>query len=257
MIECDVFLKSKRKIAKDVYELEFATEHLPDIQCGQFVNLSVPDRFDLTLKRPFGIFGYDSANNTFKVGITVVGQGTNALVNMRKNEKISATLPLGNGFILNSNHKKVVLLGGGAGIFPLLAVYQNYPKSKFYTFLGFKDKAHACLINEFQSVSESINISTDNGSLGYCGYITDLLKEDLDKIKPDIILACGPVGMFRALKKVVMDKDIEVKISIEERMGCGIGACLVCACKIQEGGAIHNKRVCKDGPVFDLGEVIL
>lgn len=257
MVEGNVVLIKKRKIALDIFELEFAADNLPKIQCGQFVNLQIPCRPDLILKRPFGILDYDLAAKTFRVGITVVGSGTAALTKMKKGEVIKATYPLGNGFILNENHNKVVLLGGGTGIFPLFCVKKNYPKAKIYSFLGYKDKAHSFLTEEFKNISKEIFITTDNGTLGDKGFITAKLAEKLDRINPDIILACGPVNMLRALKKVVIDKNIEVKISVEERMGCGIGACLVCACKTSENGEIRNKKVCKDGPVFDLNEVIL
>lgn len=257
MIETDVVVKSKRKIAQDIYALEFTAQTLPEILCGQFVNLQVPNRTDLILKRPFGIFDFNEEEKSFKVGITVVGNGTEALSKLRKGNVIRATFPLGNGFYLYEKHQRVVLLGGGAGVLPLFSVKKSYPNLKFYSFLGFKDKAHSFLTEDFKSFSKETFVTTDDGSLGEKGFITQKLSENLGRINPDIILACGPVNMLRTLKKVLDGINIDVRISVEERMGCGVGACLVCACQINNNGEILNRRVCKDGPVFDLNEVIL
>ena len=256
MIETEVRLKAKKSIAKEMFCFEFETANLPDIIPGQFVNLMVPNRPDLILKRPFGIMDFDKQKNTFKVALAVVGEGTKSLAEMKIGDKIKATLPLGNGFSINFFNKKIVLIGGGSGIFPLHSM-RNYPDLELYSFLGFKDKEHSFLTPEFKDISKGMYISTEDGSIGEKGFVTDILEKNIDGICPDLILACGPLNMLKALKKIITKRHIITQISIEERMGCGVGACLVCACKILADNKISNKRACLDGPVFNINEVIL
>ncbi|MCL1901617.1 MAG: dihydroorotate dehydrogenase electron transfer subunit [Firmicutes bacterium] len=256
MIETEVKLKSKKNIAKGIFCLEFETHGLPDILPGQFVNLTVPERPDLILKRPFGIMDFDKQRNMFKIAFAVVGEGTKSLSEMKTGEKTKATLPLGNGFFINFFNKKVVLVGGGSGIFPLYSL-KNYPELELYSFLGFKSKEQSFLTAEFNDISKEVYISSDDGGVGAQGFVTDLLEKKIDEICPDLVLACGPNNMLKALKKIILKRHIITQVSVEERMGCGIGACLVCACKILENNKISNKRACFDGPVFNINEVIL
>ena len=256
MIETEVKLKGKKNIAKGIFCFEFETSNnLPDIVPGQFVNLSIPNRPDLILKRPFGIMDFDKQKNTFKIAFAVVGEGTKSLSAMKAGEKINATIPLGNGFSINFFNKRVVLVGGGSGIFPLYSM-KNYPELELYSFLGYKNKESSFLTSEFNDISKEVYISSDDGTIGEKGFITDILEQKIDGICPDLVLACGPSNMLKALKKIILKRHIITQVSIEERMGCGIGACLVCACKILENNKISNKRACFDGPVFNINEVI-
>lgn len=257
MTEANLIVKSKRKLAQGLFTLEFTDENLPDIRCGQFINLEIPNRPDLVLRRPFAVLDFNKSEKSFKIGINIVGSGTLELARAKKGDILKATYPLGNGFVLGEKHQKILLLGGGTGLFPLFCVGKSYPDLKLYSFLGYKDRDRYFLAEEFKSFSKETFITTEDGSFGEKGFITDILSHNLDRIMPDIILACGPINMLRSLKKMIGDKKMDVKISLEERMGCGVGACLVCACMINHNGGILNRRVCKDGPVFDLGEVIL
>lgn len=258
MTETIFTVTENKKLCTGIFKLTLKTDNLEEINCGQFINIEIPGRKDLLLRRPFAICGFDSSKNTLAVCFRVVGTGTQQLAAVTAGEKLRGTYPLGNGFNLSSNHKTVALIGGGAGIFPLLSVFKCYGDRKIHTFLGFKNRENAILIEEFEKYSKEVLISTEDGSLGASGYVTDSLKRNIDRIKPDIILACGPAEMYKSLKAALKGyPDIPVLISLEERMGCGIGACLVCACALQGRDGLYNKRVCRDGPIFNLNEVVL
>lgn len=258
MLETTLTIINNEKLCESVYKMTLKAEEFENIKCGQFINISIPGRNDLLLRRPFAVADYDKNSKTVTICYKTVGEGTKQLSLAKGGEIVEGTFPLGNGFTLNESHKTVILLGGGAGIFPLLCVRKCYPDKKYHTMLGFKSKCDIILKKEFESFSKETLLCTEDGSYGACGFVTDSLKRNIDRIKPDIILACGPTGMLKALKSAMKDHgDIPALISLEERMGCGIGACLVCACKINESGAVKHKRVCKDGPVFNLNEVEL
>lgn len=246
-------VKSVKLIAQNVYELTVTLpETAGEIKGGQFLNISTGDGSRL-LKRPLGIVKADGLNIT--VCFQVKGEGTVALSKAQAGDKLAVLLPLGNGFNIPKSAKNVVVLGGGVGVFPLLPVVNGNKDKKFYTYLGFRNKDCACLLNEF-SVSEKLTVVTDDGSLGEKDNAVSAYLKQADKVPADLIIACGPPVMLRALKAQLKEKNIKTPclVSLEERMGCGIGACLVCVCKKSDGG---NARVCKDGPVFDINEVEL
>ncbi len=169
-------------------------------------------------------------------------------------EKLSVLMPLGNGFYVSDKEKKVAVVGGGVGIFPLIAAIRAYSKNKqVYAYMGFRNRSAVCMEYEMAR-GEKLVVATDDGSVGFHGTSVQAFMQDVDEIRPDVVLACGPTPMLRALKTAVKDRDIPVYVSLEERMGCGIGACLVCVCDKTDGA---HARVCKDGPVFEIKDVVL
>lgn len=236
---------SNIKIAESFYRIQLQGDKKP-FQAGQFINLSVGNDNGMILKRPISVF--DVEGDVITLIYEIRGKGTKALSEMTLGE-LDAIYYLGNGFELYDNERKVMLIGGGCGVAPLYYVMKQYPDKEYYSYLGFADKDKAILIDEFEKLSHT-EVTTDNGTYGKCGYVTQYALSEIDKIKPDVILACGPRPMLKELLKV---KDARVLVSVEERMGCGIGACLVCVCETKDG----NKRVCKDGPVFDIKELVL
>jgi dihydroorotate dehydrogenase electron transfer subunit len=258
MVETLLTVLKNEKLCEDVFKMTLKAEEFAEIQCGQFINVQIPRRGDLILRRPFALTDFDKNKKTISFCYKIVGEGTKELSVVKEGTAFMGTFPLGKGFILNESHKTVILLGGGAGIFPLLCVNKCYPEKKYHTMLGFKTKSGVILKEEFEKFSKETLICTEDGTEGASGFVTDSLKRNIDRIKPDIILSCGPVPMLKALKAAMKNYPlIPVLVSLEERMGCGIGACLVCACRINENGVIKHKRVCKDGPVFFLDEVEL
>lgn len=253
MKELVASVKEVKKIAENTFSLTVTLpESAGEIKGGQFLNISTGDSSRL-LKRPFGIV--ECVGNDVTVCFQVKGEGTVALSNSKVGDKFSVLLPLGNGFDIPDSAKNVVVLGGGVGVFPLLPVVRGNADKKFYTYLGFRNKNCACLIDEF-NCGEKLTVVTDDGSLGQKDNAVNAYFKEIDKVPADLIIACGPPVMLKALKQKLKESGVKTPclVSLEERMGCGIGACLVCVCKKSDGS---NARVCKDGPVFDINEVEL
>jgi dihydroorotate dehydrogenase electron transfer subunit len=186
----------------------------------------------------------------------VKGDGTRRLTERKAGEQLAVLLPLGNGFNLPESAHNIAVIGGGVGIFPLISVIRAYKGQKrFDSYIGFRNKEAVCLLDELQK-SDSLTIATDDGSVGMKGNAVQAYFAATETPKPDCIIACGPPIMLKVLKQKLVEAgdDTPCFVSLEERMGCGIGACLVCVCGKTDG---TNARVCKDGPVFDINEVVL
>ncbi len=246
-------VKECKNIAENVYSLTVTLpESAGEVKGGQFLNISTGDNARL-LKRPLGIVKVEGADVT--VCFQVKGEGTIALSKAKCGDKLAVLLPLGNGFNVPETAKNIVVLGGGVGIFPLIPVIATNPNKNFYSYIGFRNKNCVCLLNEFDK-STKLTVVTDDGSYGEKDNAVNAYFKDKQNVKADMIIACGPPVMLRALKNKLKEEgdNIPCLVSLEERMGCGIGACLVCVCKKSDG---NNARVCKDGPVFDINEVEL
>ncbi len=250
MCEIIATVLENKSIAEEIFSLTFATEEPIAVRAGQFVMLGV-DGFPL--RRPIAVCKAEKERIT--VCYRLKGEGTRRLASRySRGEKISVLLPLGNGFFVTEQEKRVAVVGGGVGIFPLVSAIREYAESKeIYAYMGFRNRAAICMQYEMQRGKELV-IATDDGSAGYRGTSVQAFMENIDRVKPHVVLACGPTPMLRALKNAVSGRNIPTYVSLEERMGCGVGACLVCACNLTNG--LHA-RVCKDGPVFEIGEVTL
>ena len=246
-------VKENRQIAEGIWAITLALpEPVGRIRGGQFANLSVGDG-SFPLKRPLGVCSVRGDDITLCYQLK--GEGTHMIAQAKAGDRLSVLLPLGNGFDLG-DAEKVAVIGGGVGIFPLAAVVEEHAgKVQFYSYIGFRGRQYACLTDVFESGGR-LTVATDDGSIGFRGNAVQAFLRDGKEIAPDLIISCGPPVMLRALKAALKNNGITTKclVSLEERMGCGIGACLVCACKKSNG---HNARVCKDGPVLDIDEVEL
>lgn len=246
-------VKENIELAKDIRAITLTLpEPVGKIKGGQFANLSAGDK-SFPLKRPLGIC--EASNNDITLCYQLKGEGTRNIARAEAGDKLSVLLPLGNGFDLGGA-QNIAVVGGGVGIFPLAAVISEYAgKKNFFSYIGFRGAEYACLTERFERGGKLI-VATDDGSIGFHGNAVQAFLADYEEGKFDLIISCGPPVMLRALKSALKERKINTKcfVSLEERMGCGIGACLVCACKKTDG---HNARVCKDGPVFDITEVEL
>ena len=169
-------------------------------------------------------------------------------------ENLDILGPLGNGFDLTDTDRHAVFVGGGIGAPPLFGAAQKYGTNSD-AILGFRSASAAILTDDFGKVCNKVMIATDDGTLGHHGLVTDLLKKRL-KEPCDIIYACGPKPMLKAIAEIAEENDIECQVSLEERMACGVGACLGCAVRIISDGKEKYLHVCKDGPVFNAREVV-
>ena len=147
------------------------------------------------------------------------------------------------------------LVGGGVGIAPLLTVTQRWPDKHYEAYLGYRGIDYAYCVDDFKGSCSEVFITSNDGTVGRKGFVTEELQERLGDFKPDMVLACGPLPMLRSLKAVI--GDVPAQVSMEQRMGCGFGACAVCVCGVKEHGSLEYKKVCIEGPVFDLKEVEL
>lgn len=253
----------KERLSGDIYSLLLnvgpeVSEAVP----GQFIDLYSEDKSRM-LPRPISICDVDKEKQQMRIVFRIAGAGTEEFSLKEPGDEIDIVGPLGNGYYMpeadgNECH---VLLGGGIGIPPMLYLAKclfesGIPKESIKTVLGFRD-ADTFLAGEFEKYSE-VYITSDNGAVGIKGNVIDGIKEY--GIKADKIYACGPTPMLRGIKAFTKENGISAQISLEERMACGIGACLACVCKSEEvddHSKVNNKRICKDGPVFFAEEVVL
>ena len=219
---------------------------------GQFIAVYPNDSARL-LPRPISICETDPEKELLRIVYRVAGEGTKELSSCRAGDTLSIMGPLGNGFPLKD--KKALLIGGGIGIPPMLELAKALSCEKTAV-LGYRD-SQTFLAEEIGKYA-GLAVATEDGSVGTKGTVLDAIKAQ--GLKADIIYACGPTPMLRALKEYAAKEGIERWISLEERMACGVGACLGCVCHskdVDEHSNVRNKRVCKDGPVFLADEVEL
>ncbi len=220
---------------------------------GQFLHIECGDATAMPLRRPISIC--EANGDRLRIIFEVKGRGTTALA--QKEGTLSVLGPLGNGFLAdNAAHFcRPAIIGGGIGAYPLLFLAQKLKDANVY--LGFRTKELVTLESEFKSATASLSLSTDDGTYGRHGFALEALEADLPEKQFDILYACGPKPMLRAVKAFAEAHALPCRLSLEERMGCGIGACLTCSCETPEEGATKYKRVCRNGPVFWAEEVIL
>ena len=244
----------KKNLAKDVYDFTFyCPEAAAKAKEGQFLHIAVPGHF---LRRPISICSTDKENGLIRIVFAVKGEGTARLSELLPGDAPDVLGPLGHGFTLFEKDKKVILAGGGIGVPPLLTLSSHYGKNAFAA-CGFRDAKSVILEEDFIKNGTRLAVCTDDGSYGLKGtVITPLENIFASGEKFDMVYSCGPVPMMRAVAEISEKYGIPCEVSLEQRMGCGIGACLVCSCKIKKEGRTEYLHVCKNGPVFNAREVV-
>ena len=218
---------------------------------GQFVHIKCGD--GLLLRRPISVCSCmeDEPEDTLAIVFETRGEGTEWLANRPVGHSVDVLGLLGNGFDMKPEGR-YLLVGGGIGVPPMRGCAQ-YTQGRSTAIVGFRSKEKAILLDLLEEECGKLLVATDDGSLGYHGYVDALVRRELTEDKNyDAVLACGPKLMLRNVARVAEEFGIPCQVSMEERMGCGVGACLVCACDLKGGARRH---VCKDGPVFDAREV--
>lgn len=275
-------------LGSGIYDLTLKTTNIAKAaKAGQFVSVYSNDKSKL-LPRPISLCGIDRDEDTIRLVYRVTGEntGTEEFSKLVMGDKIRLLGPLGNGFTVEPG-KKAFLIGGGIGVPPMLQLAKDINSGVVQTtgavdtntqekeqteekqinghgkkicdmniIMGYRDE-NTFLLDEFKEQADSF-VATEDGSVGTKGNVIDAINEN--GLEADVIYACGPMPMLRALKAYAMEHDMECYVSMEERMACGIGACLACVCKTKDKDAhsnVNNKRICKEGPVFNAKEVEL
>ena len=282
-------IAENKKVAENFYKIRIESAYLAkNSEPGQFVEVKVSDGIEPLLRRPLGV------HRISKPGIEllyeVVGKGTEILSHRKAGEMLDVIGPLGTGFDLSRQtgkpaNRQTILVAGGIGVAPLLALAESLTfsveriayrkRSKIQVFIGAKTKNHIICSNDFKKLGCEVRITTDDGSKGHKGFVSELLESFLNAKRYPLnamIYACGPVGMLKAVARIAHDAGAKCQVSLEERMACGVGVCLGCPVKIKtlhasvrseaeppRRGRFTNdeyKMVCKDGPVFNAEEII-
>ena len=232
---------SNRQLAKDTWEMVLGGDSSALTHPGQFINIAIEG---LYLRRPISVCHYEEGSIT--IIYKVVGKGTTKMTAMQPGKMLDVLVGLGNGFdVEQARGHKVAVIGGGVGVPPMYDTARRLKRmgADVTAILGFATKDVSFYIEKFEALGIPVLVTTDDGTLGRKGFVTDALRES----GCDYFLACGPTPMLRALHRT----GIPGQLSFEERMGCGFGACMGCTCHTLVG----TKRVCKDGPVFPTEEV--
>lgn len=244
---------SQEQIAERIYDLRLETELAQDARAGQFVAL-YPHNAATLLPRPISICETDRAEGQLRLVYRVAGKGTAEFSTYGAGDTLDVLGVLGNGFpVARAAGRRVFLMGGGIGIPPLLQLAKELDAEK-HILLGYRDQD--LFLHEDLGQCGQVYIATEDGSVGVQGNVMDIIK--VNGLTADVIMACGPMPMLRAIKRYAAEQGIDAYISLEERMACGVGACLGCVCAtngVDSHSHVKNARICTDGPVFEAREV--
>ena len=241
---------SNKKIAENIMNLKLSGDTKEITKPGQFINISIPGCF---LRRPISVCDWE--NGSVRIIYKIVGKGTEILSGARKDAKLSALVGLGNGFQIDEsireNGRTPVLIGGGVGTPPMYGLAKELIRQgiKPEVILGFNTMNEIFLEEEFKKLGCKVTIATADGSKGVKGFVTDALNQ---VSAAPYFYACGPMPMLKAIKGYMVKLNVKGQFSLEERMGCGFGACMGCSIETLNGA----KRVCKEGPVFKAEELL-
>jgi dihydroorotate dehydrogenase electron transfer subunit len=234
---------------------------------GQFVMIRIAGLHDPFLSRPISIYSFERAKSALIIALLyrVVGKGTQILSGLIKGSQVEIHGPLGGGFEWPDQKKQVVFIAGGIGVAPLSLMAETLcrdaclPRESMTFYIGAQTAQSVVGLERLNDLCYNVHVCTDDGSLGRKGLVTGLFQKDIKKYPADatMVYACGPKGMVRALSKLFRGSAFQCQVSLEERMACATGACMGCVVAVRgEQGALAYKRVCADGPVFDLQQVI-
>ncbi|MBN2453227.1 MAG: dihydroorotate dehydrogenase electron transfer subunit [Candidatus Omnitrophica bacterium] len=249
---------SNKKAGTCFYKMRLASAYLAaGSRPGQFVEIRCARGEDPLLRRPLGV--HNIVPGGIEVFYEVVGAGTKLLSAKRAGESLDIIGPLGSGFDIKKGRAANILVAGGIGVAPLVALAGKLSRDKtaaagMQVLIGAKTKSHVMCEGEFRKYGARVSVSTEDGSRGRKGFITDILKDILGNGLTSgntAIYSCGPMGMLKAVSRIAREHGIPCQVSLEERMACGVGVCLGCPVKTRDG----YKMVCKDGPVFNAEEI--
>ena len=256
---------SNRELAEGHYRMSIA---LPaafrEAAPGQFVLVRVKDRAIPFLGRPLGVYAQEKGKgeNRIEILYRVAGRGTGVFARLKKGDFVEIIGPLGQGFSLVRGRDRIVLIAGGIGIAPLTPLVRRLRKKlpasiTLDLYYGARRADLLVGLGAVRKACSAITIATDDGSRGFRGPVTELVARDLMQFPPErtVIYACGPHAMLKKMSELLARHPIPCQVSVEERMACGVGACLGCVIEVKDKETPY-KRVCREGPVFDLNEIV-
>ena len=246
-------------VAPETYYMEFDAPDIARLAVpGQFVHVRCSESQQPLLRRPISIHMVSRPKGVLALLFRVVGKGTELLSQYKIGDQLNLLGPLGRGFTMPLPGSRVAIAAGGIGAAPLVFLVQELAnmKCQVTVYLGARDKKSLLCDGQFVQMDAEVVIATDDGSLGFKGTVPELMRGHLDWRKTAMTYACGPRGMMQEVSLLLAEADVPGEVSLEEYMGCGVGACLSCAVKISHHGQITNKRVCADGPVFPSWQVV-
>ncbi len=251
---------SNQEVGPGDFKLEIKAPEIAKQACpGQFVHLKWANdggSHDPLLRRPLSFNEFDPAQGKITIIYRVIGRGTKLLSQLQPGDQVDLMGPLGNGFSISDEREKVAVVGGGMGIAPLLPLVKKLIETADVTvFLGAESKSGLLNLSYYQTLGVKTKAATEDGTCGQQGFVTDLLPKDSGF---DHVYTCGPTPMMEAVQHWAQEEQISGEASLEERMGCGTGACLSCVCqvKVSSAGNWEYQKACTDGPIFPVRKVI-
>ena len=266
ILNIKVKILTKKEVAPNIFLIKLSAPSVAqDALPGQFIHIKCSaDNYPL-LRRPISIHRIDKKKGEIYILFQVVGEGTKLLSQRVTGDDLDIIGPIGNGFNIYPESRKIMIIGGGIGVAPLLALCEESIRqgNEVQVLIGAQKKELVIGEENFRKLGAKVDVATDDGSYKYKGLATDLLEESIKKgWLADQIFACGPKLKLKKIVEVSLEAHIDCQVSLEERMACGIGACLGCVCKIKTKGKKEGKvkyefkRVCVDGPIFEGSEVV-
>lgn len=248
-VEDHEVIKVESPVADNYFIYFKSPKPIPEIKPGNFAEILVPESNDVFLRRPFSVLDVDYEKNIISFYIKAIGKGTRKLGNLRQGQKVSLIYPLGNSFNIPTDLKKVLIVGGGSGIAPFILLGKELKKQGVETtfLLGGRSAKDILLTHEFSKYGTVLS-TTEDGSLGEKGLVTQHSVFNADTFNFDHIFTCGPDPMMKAIGELAQERQISCDASLENMMACGFGVCLCCVTPTPKG----NKRVCIEGPVFNV-----
>ncbi len=261
-----------KELSPDYFRMRIGFQDVvKDIIPGQFIMIRVGDTHDPLLRRPMGIHKVVEDGKGIEILYQVVGKGTFLMSEMRRGDRIDLLGPLGNGFKIDHDMERAIIVAGGIGIAPMMALIEEIKrqgagekgqKTKIKVFIGGKTRRDILCVDDLKGLGADVYIATEDGSLGYKGVVTDLLKESItEKDSGFTMFSCGPNAMLKSTTDIALRYNIPCQISLDKRMACGVGACLSCVVKVESLSPTPisyspYKCVCTDGPVFNAVEIV-
>lgn len=266
-------VKAREELAPGYVRLRLAFKAVAErAQPGQFVHVhpvpvGLPDasrdvpsprrRLDPFLRRPFSIHDVDRSLDEFEILFKITGRGTRELAEVHVGDALDIIGPLGNGFSAPAGYDCIILVGGGIGVAPLVFAAKDFAgHHAMVALMGGRSANDILCADNFEAAGAKVHIATEDGSLGFKGQVTDLLVSLLSRGLCGVILACGPMPMMQKLAEISRVAGLPAFLSLEDRFGCGLGACLGCAVQVVEpDGSRRYMRLCREGPVVEAQRV--